>query len=201
MGEAKQKRIIAEGLVSQAIAEHDKIGIHAASAFGHAITAGLKLLEAKEIIGHGGWDTWIAKNRGKMSGRQVRRYMYVAEYCELLPEDWPCTANLDEASISAAETFIREKRIELGLAKRRTAPANRVTPVLNVIKTEPAPDLIIPELKKLPETDQRKIIRGIGPTPTTVEDVLRSVADWNTENLEALARGIARMVGERKKAA
>jgi hypothetical protein len=68
--EAERER--AGRLVSEAIAEHKKIVEADQSMLSYAIAAGLKLLAAKEIIGHGRWGEWINENRGEMSGRTVR---------------------------------------------------------------------------------------------------------------------------------
>jgi hypothetical protein len=43
-----------------------------------AVEAGNKLIEAKELIPHGGWAQWLADNVPAMSERTARRYMQTA---------------------------------------------------------------------------------------------------------------------------
>lgn len=47
------------------------------SALGHAIAAGEKLIEAKQLVGHGVWQDWLRENFDA-ADRQARRYMQLA---------------------------------------------------------------------------------------------------------------------------
>jgi hypothetical protein len=45
----------------------------------HAIAAGLLLLEAKELVGHGGWLAWLQANC-RLGQRQAQTYMRLARW-------------------------------------------------------------------------------------------------------------------------
>jgi hypothetical protein len=72
----------------------------------HAIAAGLLLLEAKELVDHGGWLPWLQANC-RLGERQARTYMRLARHRHRLES--VVTADL---TIAAAEALVGRPKPE-----------------------------------------------------------------------------------------
>jgi hypothetical protein len=75
----------AEGIATEVIAEqiraeHAKVTASSRDAVRHAIEAGRLLLEAKAVVGHGGWGPWLTQNCDEVSPRTAQDYMRLAEH-------------------------------------------------------------------------------------------------------------------------
>jgi Protein of unknown function (DUF3102) len=72
----------------------------------HAIAAGLLLIEAKELVAHGEWLTWLQANC-RLSERQARTYMRLARHRHRLE-----SAVAADLTIAAAEALVGKPKPE-----------------------------------------------------------------------------------------
>ena len=73
----------------------------AETAFGHAIVVGERLIEVKDLAGHGNWLPWLNEHC-HLSDRQAQKYMRLARAKEALAAKAPLTADLTiEGAIAA----------------------------------------------------------------------------------------------------
>jgi hypothetical protein len=203
----------AKAFIADAIEEHEKATAADQSKLEYAIAAGEKLLEAKAIFGSHDrkWTKWLEDNCKAFSQRTAYRYMDFAEHRDAIMNKFATRGKNedgdDRSSIRWAEELVRQIRADAlteeerqkkeADKKTREEKRKEETATLKAIRSG-APDALITAVSKLPPADRDEVIRGVDPTPATVEDVLRSVADWDTDNLKALALGISRIVDERK---
>jgi hypothetical protein len=94
-------------VLAAAIGEHiDAANAATRRSLEHAIAAGLLLVEAKELVGHGEWLPWLQANC-RLSERQARTYMRLARHRHRLES--AVTADL---TIAAAEALVGKPRPE-----------------------------------------------------------------------------------------
>jgi hypothetical protein len=209
-------------LVSEAIAEHNKVAEADQSMLEHAFAAGAKLLDAKVIFGSQDrkWTKWLGENCSAFSQATAYRYMDLARYRDkILTREKNGDA---ETSIRWATELIRQfKEEELTEEERKTKEAARQAQAKararidtgelgGVLANEPARGLTITALKNTfkDPVDRREISRAMDDAPppdlkatlsaVSVDDALNALAVWDTDNLKALALGISRIVDERK---
>jgi Protein of unknown function (DUF3102) len=192
----------AGALVGEAIAEHKAIRGDDQSMLDHAIAAGVKLLEAQAIIGHGRWGKWVTDNLGEIgSHRTATRYMRLAEHREAIKANWPRVAKITDeeglTSIRAADKLVAELAAAADPESKRNpidkTPADRVAGVVKAIHAEPAADIISQAIEdaKLPPVAIRSIVRRLDPSPSpdlveaTVEEIEQA-----GRNLVELAKDI-----------
>lgn len=65
-------------LAGEIIAEHNAVLKASADFVQHAVAAGHRLIEAKSLVGHGAWQTWLSEQLPDVSIRTAQRYMAVA---------------------------------------------------------------------------------------------------------------------------
>lgn len=80
-------------LAGEANAAHDKAADALRSAAQAARDAGTALIEAKGIVGHGGWADWLASNF-KGGSRTAQRYMRVAKNWDDISAKTTCVSDL-----------------------------------------------------------------------------------------------------------
>jgi hypothetical protein len=111
----------------------------ARTAVERAISAGNALLEAKRLVGHGGWLPWLGAN-ARLSARQAQRYMQVAKMVadgKYVPRD-----AFDLKKVLAAPAPERRKptaaRVasEPAAARRKGMPAD-MRSALEALETDP----------------------------------------------------------------
>jgi hypothetical protein len=69
------------GTLAAEIAEHHgAAGAATRDAIRHAVEAGRRLAEAKELVGHGGWLAWLKANVPGISPRTAQRYLAAAHH-------------------------------------------------------------------------------------------------------------------------
>lgn len=102
-----------EALAADIRIAHDESRTAAEQAAERAIAAGHALLEAKDLVPHGGWSEWLEQNVG-FSERTARRYMQLAK-------SGLKTATVADLGVRAAAEYLAEKR----LAEERLAAAQR----------------------------------------------------------------------------
>ena len=118
----------------------------------HAIAAGMLLIEAKELVGHGKWLTWLQANCPAVGPRQAQTYMRLARYRHKL-EGFKnaATAHL---TIGAAEALVGRYRPEwpYGLPGQLDIFGGEVLP-------PPAEAAVISNLWKPPLHNERNRLR------------------------------------------
>lgn len=62
-------------LADEIALEHRAAAVAAENFVMHAIEAGARLIEAKQIVGHGGWQEWLERHVPDVSVRTAQRYM------------------------------------------------------------------------------------------------------------------------------
>jgi len=80
-------------LVAQINAEHGKAIDAANTAIGHAVKIGEMLTEAKGLVKHGEWLTWVTGNLS-FGDRQARKYMQIFDGKDAIEANRTCNADL-----------------------------------------------------------------------------------------------------------
>jgi hypothetical protein len=73
------------GLAARIRAEHEAAQSAMRTAVAHAVEAGKLLIEAKKLVGHGGWLAWVKENCA-FSDRTAQGYMRLATHMPRLDE-------------------------------------------------------------------------------------------------------------------
>jgi hypothetical protein len=108
-------------LSSQINAEHHAVESAAQTAFAHALRAGELLLQAKRVVGHGGWGRWLAENF-EGSERTAQLYMRVHERQAELPGDPQRVADL---SLREAARLLAKPKSEMERLREVEAEIDR----------------------------------------------------------------------------
>jgi len=87
---------------------HGQATRHAKTAIDHARQAGELLLEAKALVNHGEWITWLSDNCD-VSPRQCQRYMRVVTHWELIAKNDAASYLTIDDAIQAANNRITVK--------------------------------------------------------------------------------------------
>ncbi|AZO75013.1 MAG: DUF3102 domain-containing protein [Mesorhizobium sp.] len=66
-------------LAGEIAAEHNAVLKASADFVQHAVAAGHRLIEAKSLVGHGAWQTWLSEQLPDVSIRTAQRYMAAAK--------------------------------------------------------------------------------------------------------------------------
>jgi Protein of unknown function (DUF3102) len=93
--------IALDSLARRIDAEHNAVAAALQSALGHAISAGVMLIEAKRQVGHGRWLPWLAANCS-VPARTATHYMALARQRKKL-----CDQNGNVLPISVHEAIRR----------------------------------------------------------------------------------------------
>jgi hypothetical protein len=146
---------------------HQAVVTSSQSGLEHALECGEMLRTAKEKIGHGGWENWLADNCPDISPRTASRYMRLAK-------------NGDELEKAAEQNGH-------ALADFSATAANRL---LEKLKTPEEKAAARADKEKKQQTDQEqaraKWIKSLGPTGLT--ELLADL--WETGDLRELIEQI-----------
>jgi phage N-6-adenine-methyltransferase len=91
------------GLAERIEHEHRLAEDHARDALEHAFRCGELLIEAKRLVGHGGFLPWLAENIAGFGARQAQKYMRAAQNRELLAANANSGSHLTTALRALAE--------------------------------------------------------------------------------------------------
>jgi hypothetical protein len=108
--------------------EHEAVGTGARSALEHAIACGQTLIEAKDQLEHGEWESWLRKHCPQIRPRTASHYMRLAKRL-------PKSASLADLSVTKALDLLAQKSwtlhfIERPVCRGRFASRHRPWPVV-----------------------------------------------------------------------
>ena len=147
-----QQALSLPSLATEINAKHSQTINSARTTLESAREAGELLIEAKSLVDHGQWGTWLSENCPDLSQRTANEYKQVANCWEAIESKLAVTANLTIGSALSA----------IAKPKEQAEPTAKLEPVASAQSTpeptafaSPSPAEVVPEPTEVPEVVQR----------------------------------------------